>query len=104
MAVRLRMTAVNMSHNATRIRITALAFVDWQKAIVECQGQEGHRRAEGAAELALPAAVVLLRLFELADELAVPFFPGRNVALEEGLGLVVARVFLIVAGRLLEHL
>ena len=72
---------------------TPSAFVDGQEPVIQRQGQQRQRRAERGPELAPEAAVGLLRLLELADEELVPLLPGLDVALEEGLGLVVAGVF-----------
>ena len=93
-------TAKNKS--VLRIVVSPLAFVDRQKAVIERQGQKRHCGTEGLAVLALQAAVVLLQLLEVANELAVPFLPGVDVALKQGLGLVVPSVFGIPVGRLLD--
>ena len=83
---------------------SASPFVDRQEAVIERQGQQRQRRAELGAELPLEAAVGLLRLLELADQQLVPLLPGLDVALEQRLGLVVARVFEVAGpGRLLER-
>ena len=67
-------------------------FVDRQETVVQCDRQKRHRRAVGRPLRTAEAAVRLLRLLELTNDQFVPFFPGLDVSLKEGLGLVVAFV------------
>ena len=84
--------------------VVILSFVDRQQPVVQRQSQQRQRGADGLPELPAKAAVVLLAGFQLPNQLLVPFFPGLDIALKQGLGLVVTSIFQIRRGLLFGSL
>ena len=75
-----------------------LTLIDWKKAIVECHGQEGGSGAEGGAKLAVPTAIRVLRLSQVADVFLVPSIPLFGRSMEKGLRSIIQVVVVIVIG------
>src|SRR5690242_14843320 len=73
---------------------SGLAFINREEAIVQRQSQQRQAGAYRGAKLPLDAAVRVLNSLELPHEQRVPFFPGLDVALKQGLSLVITSVLL----------
>src|SRR3569623_923563 len=76
-----------------------LSLINGQESVVESKREHGHRGLIGAVA---KAAVGVLRVLEITDGEAVPLLPRLVVALEQGLGCIVAVILRVAALAMLQ--